>query len=191
MINDPGKNLISCPVVQGWFSIKELTHNNYFLSTASNLLFNCGYSSSQCESRIHFWTSIWWLFQRITECESWKETYRQHNSTSSFLGIQTGPRLKALTHTILQAHGHAVSDERLTTAEGKSLGPHWELAPWEFRGNKWKQVSVKPFRTTQMQHSLMSGLFKCPSRMKPVVLIWTTCIHLSYSFLRSAWLPVT
>lgn len=45
MINDPGKNLISCPVVQGWFPIKELTQDNYFLSTASNLLFNCGHSS--------------------------------------------------------------------------------------------------------------------------------------------------
>ena len=45
MINDPGKNLISCPVVQGWFPIKEPTQDNYFLSTASNLLFNCGHSS--------------------------------------------------------------------------------------------------------------------------------------------------
>lgn len=45
MINDPGKNLISCPVVQGWFPIKELTQDNYFLSTASNLLFNCRHSS--------------------------------------------------------------------------------------------------------------------------------------------------
>lgn len=45
MINDPGKNLISCPVVQGWFPIKELTQDNYFLSTVPNLLFNRGHSS--------------------------------------------------------------------------------------------------------------------------------------------------
>lgn len=45
MINDPGKNLISCPVVQGWFPIKELTQDDYFLSTACNLLFNCGHCS--------------------------------------------------------------------------------------------------------------------------------------------------
>lgn len=45
MINDPGKNLISCPVVQGWFQIKELTQHNCFLSTASDLSFNCGHSS--------------------------------------------------------------------------------------------------------------------------------------------------
>lgn len=45
MINDPGKNLISCPVVQGWFPIKELTQDNYFLPSASNPLFNCRHSS--------------------------------------------------------------------------------------------------------------------------------------------------
>lgn len=46
MINDPGKSLISCPVVQGWFPIKELTQDNYFLSTVPNLLFNRGHSLS-------------------------------------------------------------------------------------------------------------------------------------------------
>lgn len=124
MINDPGKNFISCPVVQGWFPIKELTQDNYFLSTASNLLFNCR----------HFPLSVWKQNQFLNcHLVNIPESHNARagrdlkgNAMRPPLFLQFKQSLKwRLWLTSSVCTWSAAREEGITIMRAHSLGPHW------------------------------------------------------------------